>query len=219
MSSSNDITTGARSTPLSRAQVAEVLTELRTHHPQISFHTLWMETTGDLDQRTSLRALEKTDFFTREIEALQLSGGCRISIHSAKDLPESLSPGLVIVALTRGVDPSDVIVLRDNTPLPEGARIGTSSERRESNVKSLRTDLVCVDIRGSILSRLEQLDRGDYDAVVMAEAALIRLGLTHRHRIPLPGEKAPLQGQLAVVARVDDREMHQLFACIDVRKP
>ncbi len=218
MSSSNNITTCARSTPLSRAQVEEILAELRTHHPLISFDSIWTETTGDLDQLTSLRAMEKTDFFTREIEALQLRGDCRISIHSAKDLPESLSSGLVIIALTRGVDSSDVIVMRENGPLAQGARIGTSSLRRENNVRTARADLICADIRGSILARLEQLDRGDYDGVVMAEAALIRLGLTHRHRIPLPGERSPLQGQLAVVARAEDLEMRELFACIDVRK-
>lgn len=223
MNSSNKIviSVGARTTPLARAQVKEVLEALQVHHPKIHFEPIWIKTAGDKDLSTSLRSLEKTDFFTREIDALQLSGGCRISIHSAKDLPEPLPKGLEVVALTEGVDSSDVLVLRKNTTLstlPQGARIGTSSDRREKNIKELREDLDCVNIRGSILSRLEQLDKGRYDGVVMAEAALIRLGLTKRNRILLSGERAPLQGQLAVVALSDDAEMHQLFQSIDARK-
>jgi hydroxymethylbilane synthase len=198
----------------------EVLEELRSFHPEIAFEPIWVETTGDKDLKTSLRALEKTDFFTKEIDALQKSGGCRISIHSAKDLPDPLPAGLTLVALTKGVDPSDSIVLRDNETLdslPMGAKIGTSSARREKNIDDLRSDLECVDIRGNIQRRLALLDEGVVDGVVMAEAALIRLKLTHRTRTALPGERAELQGQLAVLALEGDEEMRVLFECIDVR--
>jgi hydroxymethylbilane synthase len=215
------LTVGARSSPLSRVQVEEVLQELREFHPQVEFIPICMQTTGDKDQKTSLRTLEKTDFFTKEIDALQLSGGCRISIHSAKDLPDPLPKGLVLVALTKGVDPSDVIVLREHETLqslPLGAKIGTSSVRRETNIKALRSDLVCVDIRGNIQTRLSLLDEGYVDGLVMAEAALIRLKLTHLNRIQLPGERAQLQGQLAVIALETDQEMLQLFSCIDTRQ-
>ncbi len=206
---------GARSSLLSRAQVGEVLNELRVFHPNVSFDPAWLHTSGDLDLTTSLRTQEKTDFFTRQIDMQQLQGAFQISIHSVKDLPEPLAQGLRIVAITKGVDPSDVIVtLKD---LPFGARIGTSSLRREQNIKALRSDLVCVDIRGTIEKRLELLDQNCYDGVVMAEAALIRLGLTYRNRIHLPGECAQGQGQLAVVARESDKEMAALFACIDTR--
>ncbi len=206
------ISVGARSSELSRAQFEEVAAELALYHPHVKLEPFWVETTGDKDQTTSLRTLDKTDFFTREIDALQLAGKVRLSIHSAKDLPDPLPDGLSIAALTRGVDPSDVIVLRELT-LPYGAKIGTSAERRENNVKALRADLQCVDIRGNIQSRLALLDQGIVDGVVMAEAALIRLKLTHRRRIPLPGERAPLQGQLAVLALSGDEEMLELFKC------
>jgi hydroxymethylbilane synthase len=214
------LTVGARSSPLSRAQVDEVLTECGIKR-DIQFAPVWVETTGDKDLKTSLRALEKSDFFTKEIDALQLSGLCRISIHSAKDLPEPLPEGLTLVALTKGVDPSDSIVVRDRETLdslPLGAKIGTSSDRREKNVRDLRRDLICVDIRGDIQSRLNLLDQGIVDGVVMAEAALIRLKLTHRTRFALPGERAQLQGQLAVLALEGDEEMRQLFECMDVRR-
>lgn len=215
------IEVGARGSPLSRVQIEEVLNEVRAFHPDVDFQPIYVQTTGDNDLKTSLRTLDKTDFFTKEIDALQLSGGCRISIHSAKDLPEPLPKGLVLAALTQGVDPSDVLVLREGASLetlPLGAKIGTSSVRREKNIVGLRSDLVCVDIRGTIGARLQLLSQGVVDGLVMAEAALIRLELTHLNRIRLPGEGAPLQGQLAVLAREDDEEMLKLFAPIDTRR-
>ena len=218
---SSSIRVGARGSLLSRVQLDEVLQELQQHHPHVNFQPVFVETTGDKDLKTSLKTLEKSDFFTKEIDALQLSGGCRISIHSAKDLPDPLPQGLKLVALTRGVDPSDSLVFRQGDTLdalPLGAKVGTSSARREQNILDLRSDLVCIDVRGTIPIRLALLDQGVIDALVIAEAALIRLQLTHRTRIPLPGERAALQGQLAVLALEDDDEMEELFACIDVRK-
>jgi porphobilinogen deaminase len=121
----------------------------------------------------------------------------------------------VIVALTKGVDPSDSLVLREKETLfslPPFARIATSSKRREAAVKELRPDFCFVDIRGSIDARLSHLDRGDIDGVVIAEAALIRLGWTHRNRLRLEVETAPLQGKLAILIREGDDEMKHLFA-------
>jgi hydroxymethylbilane synthase len=215
------MTVGARDSPLSQAQCEEVLQELKQYHPHVVFHPIWIQTTGDRDLKTSLRTLEKTDFFTKEIDMFQLAGGCRISVHSAKDLPERLPKGLELIALTTGVDPSDSIVLRDHESLENlsiGAKIGTSSIRREKNIRELRPDLVCVDVRGTIHTRLALLDQGIVDGLVIAEAALIRLQLTHRTRIPLSGECAPLQGRLAVIALETDEEMRDLFRCIDVRR-
>jgi len=202
---------GARSSKLSQAQVWEVHRELIQHHPGIEFKPIWIATTGDQDKKTSLRDLEKSDFFTREIDQLQLQGRFRISIHSAKDLPDPLVPGLKIVALTKGIDSSDVLVYN---ALPEQAVIGTSSHRREQNLLRWRPDLRCVDIRGTIDERLALIDAGQVDGVVIAEAALIRLGLTHLQRIFLNGETAALQGRLAVIARESDHEMEDLFSCI-----
>jgi hydroxymethylbilane synthase len=189
-------------------------------HPDVEFETTLLETRGDLDLLTSLRQLEKTDFFTREIEERQLAGEFDVSIHSAKDLPERLSEGLKVIALTRGVDPADVLVIKEGMQfemLPSGARIGTSSERREQNLRALRSDLVFADIRGPVQERLAMVERGEFDGVVVAEAALIRLGLTHLNRMVIPGERAALQGQLAIVAREGDWETERLFLPLDVR--
>lgn len=210
---SSEITVGARGSKLSQAQVWEVHRELLQHHPHVQFKPSWITTTGDKDKQTSLRNLDKTDFFTREVDQLQLKGEFRISIHSAKDLPEPLAPGLKIIALTKGVDPSDVLVY--NNELPDNAIIATSSYRREQNLKEWKEGLRFVDIRGTIPERLAILDSGQIDGVVIAEAALIRLGLTDRRRIPIPGETAPLQGRLAIIALSTDHEMEELFRCID----
>lgn len=215
------IAVGARGSNLSRAQVKEVLEELLRFHPQAAFAPLWIETQGDRDLNTTLRTMEKSPFFTQEIDDLVCAGTCRIGVHSAKDLPDPLADGLCIAAITKGIDPADVLVLRQGerlARLPPGARIGTSSARREEAIAQLRSDLVCVSIRGNIERRLALLDEGVVDGLVMAEAALVRLRLTHRHRVRLPGLVAENQGKLAVVARTSDEEIRRVFACIDTQK-
>jgi hydroxymethylbilane synthase len=212
---------GARSSPLSRVQVEEIYDELEKFHPDLEFDPVFLETSGDLDQETSLRDIPKNDFFTREIDALLLAKYIDVGIHSAKDLPEPLAPGLEMIALTRGLNSADSLVIPEGETidsLPSGALIATSSERREDAVKQLRSDFIFRDIRGTIDKRLEELEYGRVDGVVIAEAALIRLELTHLNRVILPGQSTPLQGQLAVVAREGDEKMKKLFACIDSRE-
>lgn len=213
---------GSRDSPLARAQVKEVFDELHSFHPEIIFETIYTKTTGDLDQSTSLRHLDKTDFFTKEIDEWILQEHCRIGIHSAKDLPDPLPEGLQIICLTSGIDSSDSLVLRPNETLdslPSGGRIATSSVRREEAVKQLRHDLTFIDLRGTVDQRLKKLESGEADGVVVAEAALIRLGLTHLNRIKIPGPTVEGQGQLAITAKVNDTEMVELFSNLDVRKP
>jgi hydroxymethylbilane synthase len=219
-SPSKGITVGARRSLLSQKQVWEVESEIRFFHPHISFSPIFVETYGDIDQKTSLRSLDKTDFFTREVDQLLLSGNCRIAVHSAKDLPHPLPEGLCVVALTAGADPSDSLVLRAGVTLktlPQGAVIATSSERRESAVLELVPHATFTDLRGTIAQRLAKLDRGEADGVVVAEAALFRLGMTHLNRFTLPGKTVEGQGRLAVVACTHDWEMQSMFKAIDFR--
>lgn len=211
-----EVTVSARASPLSQAQVKEIAALL----PEIHFIPHFVESTGDRDQNTSLRTLEKTDFFTKEIDAQVLNGKCRISVHSAKDLPEPLPKGLEMIALTRGQDPSDSLVLKEGftlETLEKGAVIATSSPRREECVRALRSDLSFCDIRGTIETRLKKLLEPEIYGVVLAEAALIRLKLTHLNRITLPGPSTLYQGQLAILAQANDEEMRALFAPLDVR--
>jgi hydroxymethylbilane synthase len=192
-SAEKKITIAARNSKLSHAQVWEVFFALSVKH-HVSFVPTW-------------------------VDALVLEKKCRIAVHSAKDLPDPIPQGLKIIAITKGEDPSDALVLRANetlSTLKPGARIGTSCVRREEMVQALKSDLTCVDIRGTIEERLAKLDRFEVDGVVMAEAALIRLQL-NPNRLPLQGDTAPLQGQLAILAREEDIEMQELFAVLDIR--
>ncbi len=213
---------GARASNLSKVQVQEVLDALHAEGKKVSFLHHWVETKGDKDLQSSLRDLEKTDFFTKELDDLLVQGSVDITVNSAKDLPEPLPPGIEMVALTRGVDSADVLVFRHGESLdslPATCRVGVSSDRREKAVKILRPEAICTDIRGTIERRLEQLDKGAFDAVAMAKAALLRLQMLDRPFCLLKGELSPLQGQLAVLARSGDNEMQTLFSCIDVRVP
>lgn len=215
------IDVGARGSLLSQAQVEEVKGELAFYHPKIFFETFFLETSGDKDLKTSLKTLDKTDFFTKELDEKLLDKSIRIAIHSAKDLPEPLSKGLTLIALTEGVDSSDSLVLREGetlNSLKPGACIGASSDRREEAVKALRADLQFREIRGPIPSRIQALNEGVVDGIVIAEAALIRLKLTHLNRLALKIATAPLQGKLAILARTEDKEMKLLFSCLDTRK-
>jgi hydroxymethylbilane synthase len=159
------------------------------------FDVVWVETVGDRDQETSLRGMEKTDFFTRELDQMLLEGKIDLAIHSAKDLPDPLPKGLKVAAISKGVDPRDVLVLKQE-PVQI---VATSSARREEAVKQLYPHCQFVDVRGTIQERLAK----DVDGVVIAEAALLRLKLTHLKRIFLPGETALMQGKLAIVCRED----------------
>ena len=207
---------GARSSALSRKQVEEVMGDLG-----VDYVAKWTVTRGDRDKVSSLRPMDKTDFFTREVDERVLKGECDVGIHSAKDLPEPLPEGLKVFALTKGVSSGDSLVMRKGERfeiLKRGALIGSSSKRRDRVVVGLRPDLRCVEVRGTIEERLEALDRGDVDGLVVADAALIRLGLTELNRMELPGKSAPLQGKLAVVGREGNLEMESLFRKVDARK-
>lgn len=201
---------GARDSPLSKAQVEEVRREM----PDLLFESVWVKTKGDRDQATSLRHLEKTDFFTYELDQMLLQGDIDLAIHSAKDLPDPLPQGISCIAMTRCIDSRDALVFRPGETLhtlPSQSSVATSSERREEAVKALRSDLRFVDVRGNIGERLKKLETKEVDAVVVAEAALIRLGLTCLNRLFLPQETAPLQGRLALLARTEDAKIRSLI--------
>lgn len=190
----------------------------------IRFEVKRYNTSGDKDKATPISKIEGGDFFTKEIDEALLRGEIDLAVHSAKDLPDNLAPGLFIAAITKSIDPFDVLVAKDDLKLPElkpGAKIGTSSLRRKTQLKNYRKDFQIVDIRGNIEERLELLNETDLDAIVIAAAGLLRLGLGYRitQRIPFEILKPhPLQGALAVEAREDDKEMIDLFSELDTRE-
>ena len=215
------IIVGARGSKLSVTQVEEILEALTSHASEVEFEPVWVKTTGDLDLKSSLRPMDKTNFFTKEIDQMLLDGKCQVAIHSAKDLSDPLPKGLKLIALTKGKDPSDSLVMREGEALEtlkKNGVVGSSSVRRDKMIQGLRPDLHSVEVRGTIEKRLEKLFSGEIDALVVARAALIRLGLDSLNHISLPGETASLQGKLAVIAKEEDEEMVQLFTPLDTRK-
>jgi len=208
---------GTRTSPLALRQVEEVLGALKRFYPSIKVEIKGIDTYGDKDKDTPISKIEGSNFFTKEIDEALLQGEIDIAIHSAKDLPENLTPGLFTVAITRSIDPFDVLVAKKNLRLSElkvGARVGTSSLRRKAQLESYRKDFQIIDIRGNIGERLRLLDETELDGIVVAAAGLIRLGLEKRitQRIPFDILRPhPLQGRLAVIARRDDEDIIYLY--------
>lgn len=170
---------GTRPSTLALRQIEEI----KGLFPLIDFQVTPIFTCGDLDKVTPISDIEGSDFFTREIDELLLKGKIELAAHSSKDLPDKLTPGLAIVFETLALSPYDVLVSNDDIPflkLPVQARVGASSNRRKEQVCRLRPDLRLIDIRGNIEERIAFLDRHYVDAVIVAHAALIRLGLENR---------------------------------------
>lgn len=189
---------GCRRSRLSVKQVEEFI----RYFPEQKFEIFYFDTTGDRDKTTPISDIEGSDFFTDTIDKALLEGTIDIAVHSAKDLPDKLPDGITIPFMTRSIYPYDVLVGR----LFSGARVGTSSKRRKEQLKKYRPDIYILDIRGNIDERLEKLDSGEYDAIVVAGAGLIRLGLEGRIAQVLPFQPHPLQGSLAVTVRKTDYE-------------
>lgn len=207
----------ARDSKLSQTQVVEIYKSLQNFYPEVVFDLSILKTKGDIDLKTSLTHMDKTDFFTKELDELILEKKVDIAIHSAKDLPDPLHPKLDIFALTLGVDPTDVLLLKENQSilsLKKNARIGTSSKRREEMIKKLREDFVAQDIRGTIEERIRQLNQDQIEGLIIAKAALIRLDLLHLNWVSLKGGFAQNQGRLAVVGLKENLMMKELFHCL-----
>jgi hydroxymethylbilane synthase len=172
-----------------------------------------IRTTGDIVTDVPLARIGSTALFTRQIDEAMLVGRIDLAVHSLKDLPTTLPPGLVIAAVGEREDPSDALVGRGPmrwSDLPKGATIATSSLRRRAQLLVARSDLRVEDVRGNVDTRLAKLDRtGHWSAMLLATAGLLRLGLETRigerlsPDIMLP---APGQGALAVTARAEDAE-------------
>jgi len=218
---------GTRSSPLALKQAEEVLKVLRIHHPGIKAEKVKIDTYGDRDRSTPISEIEGDDFFTRELDDALLRGEIDFAVHSAKDLPDNIKENLTIAAITTSIDSYDVLVSKDGLGLSElryGARIGTSSIRRKDALRKFRPDFTILDIRGNIEERLRLLDCDkslNLDAIVIAAAGLLRLGLAHRIREKISFDilsPHPLQGRLAVLTRREDEELRELLSVLDSRK-
>ncbi|NQT46071.1 MAG: hydroxymethylbilane synthase [Candidatus Omnitrophica bacterium] len=208
---------GTRPSRLALKQVDEIARRL----PEIDFDIVPIETRGDKDKVTPLTGPNKDDFFTYEIEKALLEGEIDVAVHSAKDLEEVPPQGLVIAARTGSVSPFECLISKGDLKLkelPPGAVVGTSSHKRKTAVINFRRDLKVKDIRGNIDERIRQLEEGKFDAIIIAHAALIRLGFEERISEIIPPDiiaPHPLQGRLSIQVRADRKELIGLFGSID----
>ncbi len=213
----HELNIATRQSPLALWQAEHVKARLVALHPMLQVNIVKFVTQGDKILDTSLSKIGGKGLFVKELEQALLDGRADLAVHSMKDLPMDLPAGLQLAVICEREDPTDAFVSHHYASLadlPNGARLGTSSLRRASQLKHYRPDLAIVDLRGNVGTRLGKLDAGEYDAIILASAGLIRLGLTERIRerldtaLSLP---AVGQGALGLECRMSDARVLALI--------
>ena len=212
MRSTRSIRVGSRGSALALRQTQEVLDEVKASFPGREFAVQVIKTRGDIVKETPLVGMGR-GVFVKELERALLAGEIDLAVHSLKDLPTQLPHGLTIRVVGHRQDPRDVLVDRWSCKLrdvPAGARMGTSSPRREAQLRNLRPDLKVLPIRGNVETRLKKARGSDYDGTILAAAGILRLGMEGQIAEFLSPESfvpAPGQGALAVELREDDEDL------------
>lgn len=210
---------GSRGSQLALWQANHIADALRKAGHEVAIEII--RTTGDAMQHVAFNKVDTKGMFTKEIEEALLADKIDLAVHSLKDLPTELAGPFTIAAIPPRVDPSDAFVSIKHgsfAALPSGARIGTSSLRRQSQLRAQRRDLELVEFRGNVDTRLRKLSEGEVDAIVLASAGLERLGRTEwiRERFsPLVLCPAPGQGALAIETRAGDAATQAAIAFLD----
>lgn len=207
-SSTQPLRIGTRSSKLARWQADWVATQLRALGHSIEI--VEITTAGDTHQLGPVADIGAPGVFTKEIQRAVLASEADLAVHSLKDLPTDEVAGMTLAAVPERESPADVLLSRENLTLerlPPAARVGTGSLRRQAQLRHVRPDLVCENIRGNVDTRLRKLDEGEFDAIVLAAAGLNRLGFAGRITQVLPLEvmlPAVGQGALGIECRTDD---------------
>lgn len=218
---SRSLRIATRKSPLALWQTEHVAARLRALHPNLKIELLPLSTRGDEVLDRSLAAIGGKGLFLKELELAMQAGQADCAVHSLKDVPMELDVGFALAAVLPRDDPFDAwvsSVAADIDALPAGAVVGTSSLRRQAQLRARRPDLVLRDLRGNVNTRLKRLDDGDYQAIILACAGLQRLGLGERIRSRLQAPDwlpAPAQGAMAVECLAGDGEIHALLAALD----
>ena len=210
-----------RKSPLALWQAEHVRQRLQVLHPGLEVELVTMSTQGDRVLDSPLAKIGGKGLFVKELEIGMLEGRADIAVHSMKDVPAELPDQLEIGAILLREDPRDAFV--SNTiagieALPQGARVGTSSLRRQCQLRAVRPDLEILDLRGNVNTRLGKLDNGDYDAIVLACAGLKRLGMEERITAALAPEAmlpAIAQGVIGIECRSNDKRIHDLIVALN----
>ncbi len=210
-----------RKSPLALWQANHIRQRLQQLHPGLEVELLPMSTRGDKILDTPLAKVGGKGLFVKELEHALLDGRADLAVHSMKDVPVSFPTGLGLTVICEREDPRDAWVsprYPDVESLPAGARVGTSSLRRQCQLRARRPDLQVLDLRGNVNSRLAKLDAGEFDAIILAASGLMRLELGARITRLLPvTESLPANGQgaLGIECRLADTGLHRLLAPLE----
>jgi hydroxymethylbilane synthase len=215
-----DLKIGTRGSKLALWQSGYVKTRLLDSYPDLNIQTVIIKTTGDKFLDTPLSQIGAKGLFVKELETALLSGQIDLIVHSMKDLPTQLPEGLIISTVMKREEPGDVFL--SNGPsfhdLAPGAKVGTSSLRRRSQLMALRPDLEYRDLRGNVDTRLRKLSGGEYDGIVLACAGIRRLGLEAKAQYTFPVDEvipAVAQGALAIEIRKNDENLMRKLSFLD----
>lgn len=215
------ITIGTRGSKLALWQANYIADCVRSQYPGMEVNLVHIMTTGDKILDVPLAKIGGKGLFTKELETAMLNGEIDLAVHSLKDMPTELPEGLRLAAITERADAGDAFIspqYKTVENLPQGAKVGTSSLRRKAQLLKYRPDLVIHDLRGNLDTRLQKLDTGDLDAILLAVAGLKRLGWQERITQVLPSEiclPAVGQGALAIEARSNDEEILDILAFLN----
>jgi len=215
----NPLRLGTRGSPLAMTQSRWVADRIEAALPAQRVDLVVIGTAGDADQERPLSEIGGIGLFTREVDRALLAGEVDLAVHSLKDLPTLLDPGISLLAIPVREDARDVLVGLDGAPttlssLPTGSVVGTGSLRRAALVRATRKDLEVASIRGNLDTRIRLVDEGRFSATLLAAAGVRRMGWSHRisEVLDLGGWlPAPGQGALAVVVRQDEQERHAVW--------
>lgn len=214
------ITVGSRGSQLALIQAESVAVKLREANPQSEVSISKIVTKGDRNRHIQLDHMNEIGVFVKELEEALLDGRIDLAVHSLKDMPTEIPEGLCLAAVTRRIDPRDVLVSRSKTlaELAPGSRIGTGSLRRAVQLTNYRHNFDVCSIRGNVDTRLRKVADGELDGVILAAAALIRLGWEAKISEYLPLEyflPAVGQGALAIETRLGDEEIARAISNIN----
>ncbi len=212
-----------RKSPLALWQAEFVKDQLKRHYPELEVELVTFTTRGDKILDTPLAKVGGKGLFVKELEVAMLEGQADLAVHSMKDVPMEFPEGLGLAVICEREDPRDALV--SNTfshfdELPEGARVGTCSLRRQCQIKARRPDLSILDLRGNVNTRLAKLDAGEFDAIILAAAGLKRLGFEGRIASYLePEQSLPAvgQGAIGIECRLEDTQTLQWLAALNHR--
>ncbi|MBI5378219.1 MAG: hydroxymethylbilane synthase [Thaumarchaeota archaeon] len=210
---------GTRGSLLSLAQTNWVISELKKRSPETEFEIVTIKTRGDTDARP-LFTINQKGIFEKEIDRAVVEKKVDFAVHSLKDIPSELPDDLVLASIPKRESANDIFISKDGSTLQtikKGSKVGTSSLRRAIQVSRIRPDLIVKPIRGNIETRIRKIDQGEFDAVVLAQAGISRLGLDVKFEKlstkdfpPSPG-----QGAIAIVSRKDNHSLIEILKKIE----